>query len=172
VAAARVGHERCGLAELDDCTGLAETVARFEEQGFEVTGLIASSEDDWDHYESLHWGAMAEWLAENPDHPHAGELRAAHDASAGATSVHPRTARRRRLRRPQGVGGSLEARVRQGSGSVSQVSKRYGAPGVRPGDGEGSDPVAQGSASWWTLHPRIAVTSSTTSYLIRYRVVG
>jgi SAM-dependent methyltransferase len=62
-------------------TGLAETVARFEQAGFEITGIIGSSVDDWDHYRSLQWRALEEWLSENPDHPHAGEVRAAHDRS-------------------------------------------------------------------------------------------
>jgi hypothetical protein len=38
--------------------------------------LIASSEDDWDRYESLHWLALDEWLVEHPDHPQAGDFRA------------------------------------------------------------------------------------------------
>jgi SAM-dependent methyltransferase len=54
---------------------LAETVARFEGSGLPVVTLIASSEDDWDRYESLHWRACEEWLAQNPDDPDAGEIR-------------------------------------------------------------------------------------------------
>ena len=34
---------------------LAGTVERFERGGLVMTGLVASSEDDWDAYESLHW---------------------------------------------------------------------------------------------------------------------
>ena len=37
--------------------------------------LIASSEDDWDTYESLHWRALEEWLAANPDDPDAPTIR-------------------------------------------------------------------------------------------------
>jgi hypothetical protein len=40
-----------------------------------VTGIIASSEDDWDRYESLHWRALDEWLAEHPDDPDAPQFR-------------------------------------------------------------------------------------------------
>jgi hypothetical protein len=29
--------------------------------------MIAASDDDWDRYESLHWRAVEEWLAEHPD---------------------------------------------------------------------------------------------------------
>ena len=43
---------------------LAETVTRFERGGLTTIGLIGSSTDDWDGYESLHWRAVEEWLAE------------------------------------------------------------------------------------------------------------
>ena len=33
--------------------------------------MIASSEDDWDRYETLHWQAVEHWLAANPDDPDA-----------------------------------------------------------------------------------------------------
>jgi SAM-dependent methyltransferase len=59
-----------------DWLPLAETVARAESAGVEVVSIIASSEDDWDRYESLHWLALDEWLAENPEDPQADEFRA------------------------------------------------------------------------------------------------
>jgi len=62
-----------------DFVSLADTVARFEGAGFATTGIIASSPDDWDHYESLHWRAVEEWLGEQPDHPDAAEVRARHE---------------------------------------------------------------------------------------------
>ena len=46
---------------------LAETAAKVERHGVSLTGLISSSTDDWDHYESLHWRALEDWLAENDD---------------------------------------------------------------------------------------------------------
>ena len=46
---------------------LPETVERLERAGLALTGLIAASEDDWDRYESLHWRAIEEWLADQPD---------------------------------------------------------------------------------------------------------
>jgi SAM-dependent methyltransferase len=67
-----------GDARHDGLTGLAETVARFEQHGFAITGIIGSSEDDWDHYRSLQWRAVEEWLSEHPEHPQADELRVAH----------------------------------------------------------------------------------------------
>ena len=44
-----------------------------------MTGVIASSRDDWDRYESLHWRVAEEWLVEHPDDPHAAEMRAGYD---------------------------------------------------------------------------------------------
>jgi len=55
---------------------LRETIERAESASVRVVSLIASSEDDWDRYESLHWQVLDEWLAANPDHPQAKEFRA------------------------------------------------------------------------------------------------
>ena len=60
-----------------DCVDFAGTVARFEGAGLALTGVVAASEDDWDRYESLHWRALEEHLAEHPDE----ELRAVHERS-------------------------------------------------------------------------------------------
>ena len=54
---------------------LLETVERFESAGVRVVSLIASSQDDWDTYEALHWQTLDEWLTANPDHPQAAEFR-------------------------------------------------------------------------------------------------
>jgi SAM-dependent methyltransferase len=54
---------------------LAETVERAESTGVRVVSLVASSEDDWDRYESLHWETLDDWLAANPGHPQADEFR-------------------------------------------------------------------------------------------------
>ena len=54
---------------------LAETARRFGDAGLTVVGLIASSDDDWDRYETLHWRAVDEWLAANPDDPDAEAFR-------------------------------------------------------------------------------------------------
>ena len=58
---------------------LRQTVERIESAGLSLQGLIASSEDDWDRYESLHWRALEEWLAENPHDPDAPEIRDRHE---------------------------------------------------------------------------------------------
>lgn len=58
--------------------GLDATVARFEAADLALVGIIASSEDDWDRYESLHWRSAEEWLAEHSEAPDAGDLRAQH----------------------------------------------------------------------------------------------
>lgn len=59
-----------------DFVTLAETVERFEAGGVELVTLIASTEDDWDRYESLHWLALEEWLRDNPADPEAERFRA------------------------------------------------------------------------------------------------
>ena len=56
-------------------TTLAGTTDRMSNAGFAVTGVIAASDGDWDRYESLHWRAVEEWLAENPEHPDAAAMR-------------------------------------------------------------------------------------------------
>jgi cyclopropane fatty-acyl-phospholipid synthase-like methyltransferase len=50
---------------------LPELIALVAANGFQPTGMIASSEDDWDHYESQHWRAGLAWLNENPAHSEA-----------------------------------------------------------------------------------------------------
>jgi SAM-dependent methyltransferase len=55
---------------------LAETVDLAESSGVRVVSLIASSEDDWDRYETQHWQALDRWLEANPEHPQAEEFRA------------------------------------------------------------------------------------------------
>jgi SAM-dependent methyltransferase len=39
---------------------LPTAAARFESAGIDLIGLVASSPDDWDRYESLHWRAAVE----------------------------------------------------------------------------------------------------------------
>lgn len=63
----------------DGYTSMRGTAARFEAAGLRVVGLIASSEDDWDNYEALHWRALEEWLEENADDPDADETRRLHE---------------------------------------------------------------------------------------------
>ena len=60
----------------DSWLPLPETIERAESTGVRVVSLIASSEDDWDRYESLHWQTLDRWLAANPGHPQAEEFRA------------------------------------------------------------------------------------------------
>ena len=63
------------LAEGEDFVPLAQTVARFEAAGPSVVTMIASSQDDWDAYESLHWQTLDAWLSEHPDDPEAVSFR-------------------------------------------------------------------------------------------------
>jgi SAM-dependent methyltransferase len=60
----------------DEWLPLAETIERAESTGVRVVSLIASSVDDWDRYESLHWQTLDRWLEQNPEHPQAEEFRA------------------------------------------------------------------------------------------------
>ncbi len=60
-------------------TTLEGTVAIFETCGLPVVSLIASSEDDWDRYETLHWQAVETWLAANPGDPDAADVRQRHE---------------------------------------------------------------------------------------------
>ena len=62
----------------DPWTTLEGTVTIMETGGLRVVSVIASSEDDWDRYETLHWRAVEEWLAENADDPDAPDIRARH----------------------------------------------------------------------------------------------
>jgi hypothetical protein len=55
------------------------TVEIMETGSLRVVSVIASSEDDFDRYETLHWRAVEEWLAENGDDPDAGDIRSRHE---------------------------------------------------------------------------------------------
>jgi len=59
----------------DPWTTLEGTVTAFETPGLPVVAVIASSEDDWDRYEALHWQACERWLAENSADPGAADIR-------------------------------------------------------------------------------------------------
>lgn len=69
----QIGEER---VDEQEWLPLPETIERAELASVRVVSLIASSEDDWDRYESLHWLALDEWLAANPEHAQADEFRA------------------------------------------------------------------------------------------------
>src|SRR6476659_1643984 len=58
---------------------LADTISRFTAAGLPVETLIASSLDDWDRYESLHWRALQDWLDANPDDEDAPRIRELHE---------------------------------------------------------------------------------------------
>lgn len=65
-------HERTDESEW---LPLPETVERFESTGVRVVSFFASSQDDWDRYETLKWQTLDEWLVANPGHPQAAEFR-------------------------------------------------------------------------------------------------
>jgi SAM-dependent methyltransferase len=60
-------------------TTLEGTVDIFESGALVVTSVIASSEDDWDRYETQHWSAVEQWLAANPGDPDAADIRRRHE---------------------------------------------------------------------------------------------
>ena len=60
-------------------TTLEGTIRIFETSGVPLVSVIASSEDDWDRYETLHWQAVERWLAANPGDADAPEIRARHE---------------------------------------------------------------------------------------------
>ena len=62
----------------DPWTSLEGTMTIMETGALRVVSVIASSEDDWDRYETLHWRAVEEWLAENADDADAPDIRARH----------------------------------------------------------------------------------------------
>jgi hypothetical protein len=66
------GEQRIGEEEW---LPLPETIEQAGSAGVRVVSLIVSSPDDWDRYESLHWLALDDWLAANPEHPQADEFR-------------------------------------------------------------------------------------------------
>ena len=43
---------------------LLATVGLIESLGLPIVSVIASSEDDWDRYETLHWRSVEHWLAD------------------------------------------------------------------------------------------------------------
>lgn len=59
----------------EDFVALPETVERVEAAGLSLVTLIASSDDDWDAYESLHWLALDEWLEQHADDADAARFR-------------------------------------------------------------------------------------------------
>jgi predicted O-methyltransferase YrrM len=64
----------------EDYVSLRDTARRFDTARLSVDTIIASSLDDWDRYETLHWRALEDWLAENSDDPDAAEFRARHES--------------------------------------------------------------------------------------------
>jgi SAM-dependent methyltransferase len=60
-------------------TTLEGTVVVFETSGLPVVSVIASSDDDWDRYETLHWQAVERWLDDNPDDADAAGIRSRHE---------------------------------------------------------------------------------------------
>jgi hypothetical protein len=76
--------------EFGPFTSLEGTVAIMESGDLRVVAVIASSEDDWDRYETLHWRACEEWLAEHADDPDAPGIRSRYERSKRSYLRHQR----------------------------------------------------------------------------------
>ena len=53
---------------------LPDLAQALQRRHLDLTGIVATSIDDWDHYESQHWRAAAAWLRANPNDPDAAWL--------------------------------------------------------------------------------------------------
>jgi SAM-dependent methyltransferase len=73
--AGREGPEDSAAANENGFVDLAQTVARFEAAGVDLTGLVAASEDDWDRYASLQWRAAVETGDDGVMERHLGERK-------------------------------------------------------------------------------------------------
>ena len=51
-----------------------EILQSARENGFDITRVIRSGEEEWDDYESSIWENCLEWMTENPDHPETDEV--------------------------------------------------------------------------------------------------
>lgn len=60
-------------------TTLEGTVDILETGALTAVAVIASSEDDWDQYETTHWNAVERWLVESSEDPDAAEIRLRHE---------------------------------------------------------------------------------------------
>lgn len=74
----------------DPYTTLDGTVTIFGAFGLPVVSVLASSEDDWDRYETQHWDAVERWLAEYPADPEAAEIRSRHEHAKRVYTRHGR----------------------------------------------------------------------------------
>lgn len=60
----------------DDYTSLAGTADRLADAGLELREMVLADQDSWDRYEAMHWPAILDWLAANPDDPDHATMRA------------------------------------------------------------------------------------------------
>ena len=59
---------------------VADIGEMFRDRGFDLTCVVGSSTGDWDHYESQHWRAAANFVAAHPDDPDVEEVKTKSDA--------------------------------------------------------------------------------------------
>jgi cyclopropane fatty-acyl-phospholipid synthase-like methyltransferase len=54
---------------------LQDTIEILERDGMNLIGLIDSSVQDWDHYESLHWQVADAWMRDHENHPERNDFQ-------------------------------------------------------------------------------------------------
>lgn len=65
----------------EDFADLPGTLERIEAAGLSLVEMVLASLDDWDRYAASQWMNVERWLAENPAHPDAAEMRSLRDRS-------------------------------------------------------------------------------------------
>jgi SAM-dependent methyltransferase len=78
------GVDDLGFTDLPGITSAVQAA------GLRLVGVIASSTDDWDVYESLRWRALEEWLDQHSADPDADEIAARHKAAQHDYLAHER----------------------------------------------------------------------------------
>ena len=58
---------------------LADTADMLNSDSRSLLAIVDSSQDDWDHYENLHWTAADKWLRENPHDPRRDDFVQTHN---------------------------------------------------------------------------------------------
>lgn len=65
-----------GIVKEDEYLQLHDILGELERQRLELTGVIASNVDEWDHYYSQWWRAAREWRDDHPGDPRGEEIGA------------------------------------------------------------------------------------------------
>lgn len=66
----------CFVDDKDSVHSLPGLVELIQEHGWDLIEMVLANQDSWDRYVASQWLNLRTWLAENPDHELAAELRA------------------------------------------------------------------------------------------------